>query len=158
MSGAALNKGKIWCHKPILTRKNSLWFSVPAILEMLSIMVTVVCKREGRNVRGVPFTKFLQSHFAQLTPAVVYPAINKAWLLLCPVYLYHPLIKSFLMHRYWWSFQKPKLSPVLWLLLTGRELQLLPTTSVTTLSAGDHGHCSTSWKGREFIFLYHLHI
>lgn len=77
MSGAALNKEKIWCHKPVLTQQNSLCFSVPAVPEMLSIMVTVVCKREGGNVLSIPFKKFLQSHFAELTPLVVYLAINK---------------------------------------------------------------------------------
>lgn len=49
MSGAALNKGKIWHHKPILTQNNSLCFSVPAILEKLSIMVMVVCRCGGET-------------------------------------------------------------------------------------------------------------
>lgn len=77
MSGAGLNKGKIWCHKAILTQNNSLCFSVPVILEMLSRMVTVVCKWEGGNVLSIPFKKFLQSHFVKLTTVVLYLAINK---------------------------------------------------------------------------------
>lgn len=86
MSGAALNKGKIWHHKPILTQNNSLCFSAPATLEMLSIMVMVVCRCGGENILNIPFRKFLQSHFVKLTTAVFYLAINKAWLLPCPVY------------------------------------------------------------------------
>lgn len=78
MSGAALNKGKIWRHKTILTQNNSLCFFVPAILEMLSITVTVVCRWEGGNVLSIPFKKFLQSHFVKLTTVVFYLAINKA--------------------------------------------------------------------------------
>lgn len=78
MSGAALNKGKIWLHKTILTQNNSLCFSVPAILQMLSIMVMVVCKWEGGNVLNIPFKKLLQSHFVKLTTVVFCLAINKA--------------------------------------------------------------------------------
>lgn len=78
MSGAALNKEKIRRHKAILTQNNRLCFSVPAILETLSITVTVVCEWEGGNVLNIPFKKFLQSHFVEWTPVVFHPAINKA--------------------------------------------------------------------------------
>lgn len=78
MSGAALNKEKIWHHKAILTQNNGLCFSVPAILETLSITVTVVCELEGGNVLNIPFKKFLQSHFVKRTPMAFHLAINKA--------------------------------------------------------------------------------
>lgn len=150
MSGAALNKGKIWHHKPILTRNNSLCFSVPAILEMLSIMIMVVCRCGGGNILNIPFRKFLQSHFVKSTAAVFYLAINKVWLLPCPVYFYHSLVKKLLDGSLLMIVSGARVEPRAWLLLVGRDCSCFLPTSVTTPSAEEHGHHSTSSEGRGF--------